>query len=282
MTDQDFDQAAYLARIGAAAPVRADRAGLDAILRRHAEAIPFESIDPFLGRGVRIDLASIMDKLVHRRLGGYCFEHNLLLLAALRSLGFRADPRLARVIRGQADDAMTPRSHVMLCVSLPEGEVLADVGFGNLTPTAAIPFAPGAVGATPHETYRLDPAGAEHILRARLGEAWEALYRLGPETPPPIDLELANWFTATHPASPFTGNLVIARPIPGGRRTLFNTRLAERDASGTRTGTLDSVADLDRVLRTGFGLALAAEEVEALFAAIRDRPENGRFRAVFA
>ena len=92
-----------------------------AIVAHHTAAIPFESIDAFLGRGIAIDTDSLTDKLIHRRRGGYCFEQNLLLLAALRALGFDAAPRLARVLRGRTDDAMTPRTHVMLRVELADG-----------------------------------------------------------------------------------------------------------------------------------------------------------------
>jgi len=277
-----FPLDAYLARIGLVPPLAPDRAALCAIIRHHAAAIPFESIDPFLGRGVRIDLPTLTDKLIHRRRGGYCFEQNLLLLGALRVLGYQAEPRLARVIRGQPDDAMTPRTHVMLRVDLPEGPVLADAGFGNLTPTAPLDFATDAPQATAHEAFRLVPLRHEWVLRARVGDEWQSLYRLGPETPAPADLEVANWFTATHPASPFTGNLVVARPVEGGRHTLFNTRHAHRTAAGVVVTHLSDAIGLGRVLAGAFGLELPAADLAMVFAAVAGRPEDARFRGYFS
>lgn len=282
MLDDVYPLDAYLARIGLAPSIVPDLRALRAIVAHHTATIPFESIDPFLGRGVRIDLPTLTEKLIHRRRGGYCFEQNLLLLAALRALGFDAEPRLARVIRGQPDDAMTPRTHVMLRVTLPEGAFLADVGFGNLTPTAPLDFAADAPQSTPHEPFWLMMLGTEWVLRAQVGEQWQSLYRLGADRPAATDLEVANWFTATHPASPFTGNLVVAQPIAGGRRTLFNTRHAIRTRDGVEVSYLSSAADLAATLATSFDLRLSPADAEALFAAAASRPEDTRFRGYFS
>jgi N-hydroxyarylamine O-acetyltransferase len=44
----------------------------------------------------------------------------------------------ARVVRGLDIDAPRPLLHMLLHVDLPEGPFLADVGFGNLAPTAPL------------------------------------------------------------------------------------------------------------------------------------------------
>jgi N-hydroxyarylamine O-acetyltransferase len=256
---------------------------LRAVVAAHTATITFESIDPFLGRGVRIDTPSLMAKLVRGGRGGYCFEQNLLFIDALRALGLNARPRLARVIRGQGDEAMTSRTHVMAWVTLPEGAFLADVGFGNMTPTAPLALDTNAAQTTPHERYRVTPAGDELILRAEIGGQWEALYRLGTEEPAPIDLEVGNWFTATHRGSPFTGNLVVARPAPGGRRTLFNTRLADRPVRGEPTFVaIDGADSLGTALRERFGLNVPAPDLAVLAGAAEARGQDSRFRRFFS
>ena len=282
MHETGFDLDAYLARIGLPRPTGSAQDVLRAIVAHHTAAIPFESIDAFLGRGIAIDTDSLTDKLIHRRRGGYCFEQNLLLLAALRALGFDAVPRLARVLRGRTDDAMTPRTHVMLRVELADGPFLADVGFGNLTPTAPLAFDTEAPQSTGHEPFRIVPFGAEWLVQACLAGAWQTLYRLGPDTPASIDLEVANWFTATHPASPFTGNLIVARPAPGERRTLFNNRFAEPGGAGTRVTHPSDADGLRSVLTEAFGLCLDEPDIAALAAAIRDKPEDARYQAYFS
>src|SRR5207253_1608924 len=88
---RDYDEAlgAYLKRIGWSAPVRPDLSTLQALAAHHAAAIPFENLDPLLGRPVRLDLPSLQEKLLQSGRGGYCFEHNTLLAEALGVIGFR-------------------------------------------------------------------------------------------------------------------------------------------------------------------------------------------------
>mgnify|MGYP003342693776 CR=1 FL=1 len=72
--------------------------------------------------------------------------------------------------------------------------------------------------------------------------------------------------------------VVVAGPAPGGRHTLFNTRLTQRDATGTRTRTITDAGALEAALRSTFALSLDGADIDALFTAIRDRPENARFK----
>ena len=83
-----IDLDTYFRRIGFAGEAVPDRATLDAIHRLHPQAIAFENLDPLLGVPVRLDAAALQDKLVRSGRGGYCYEHNLLLMHVLKALGF--------------------------------------------------------------------------------------------------------------------------------------------------------------------------------------------------
>ena len=73
---------------------------------------------------------------------------------------------------------------------------------------------------------------------------------------PPIDRELANWYTSAHPQSDFRNRLVVALALPGGRRkTLLNRELTERRRDGTVAGRLIATpGELRTVLAEDFGL----------------------------
>src|SRR4030095_3425538 len=101
---------------------------------RHTQCIPFENLDPFLRRPVRLDLRSLEQKLIRERRGGYCFEHNLLFGHALRALGYQVTGLAARVLWNQADEALTPRGHMLLRVQVDGNDYVVDTGFGGLTP----------------------------------------------------------------------------------------------------------------------------------------------------
>jgi N-hydroxyarylamine O-acetyltransferase len=276
MTDDRFDLDAWLRRIAYDGPRAPSLPVLRAIVAAHTAAIPFENVDVLLGRPPKLDVASLQRKLVAGRRGGYCFELNSLLRAGLTALGFRVTGLLGRVIRGMPPDADGSATHMMLLVDLPEGAFLADVGFGNQTPTAPLAMRPLEEQQTPHEVMRLFPVGAELTLQAKLGDTWESIYRLSLLPRLAIDYEVANWFTATHPASPFVSNLIVARPGPGCTRgTLFNGRVTLRRPGGDADRRELDDATFASALRDGFGLDLPAEDVAAALAVLERKGTRG-------
>lgn len=279
MPPQDLNLNAYLARIGLTAAAGPSPALLRAVVVRHTATIPFENLDIVLGRPIRLDLDSIQAKLVDRHRGGYCFEQNTLLRAALEALGFSVVSLMARVVRGAAADAIAPRTHMLLRVDLPEGAFLADAGFGNLTPTAPLAMDRPEAQATDHEDYRFRPLNGETLLQVRLGPAWENVYRFSGEPTHPIDHEIGNWFTSTKPDGLFTANVIAARPGTNCRKTLFNGPVTIRDGDNrTERLVLETEMALDSALRDHFGIALDAGERATVHAASRrfaERPDAG-------
>jgi N-hydroxyarylamine O-acetyltransferase len=275
IVDDRFELDAYLRRIGYDGPPEPSLPALRAIIAAHSAAIPFENIDVLLKRGVSLDIAAIQRKLVQQRRGGYCFEQNTLLEAALRALGFSLVTLVARVVRGLPDSAQTARAHQLLQVDLPEGAYIADVGYGNLTPTGPLALRLSEEQPTPNETFRLIPHGNEFVLQARFGDVWDSLYRFGLQPTPPIDYEMGNWFTSTWPRSLFYANLIVARASPGRRATLFNRRLAIRDRDGSvARRVLAGIDDYREALAEHFGLSLDDDELVDVTAAMASRPPD--------
>ena len=123
---EDIDLDAYFARIGYAGPRAATLEVLQALELAQPAAIPFESLDPFLGRPVRLDSVSLDAKLVRGGRGGYCFEQNGVFLRVLRALGFEVTPLSARVVWMEPEDApLPPLSHMLLRVDAPRGRTSA-------------------------------------------------------------------------------------------------------------------------------------------------------------
>ena len=150
--------------------------------RAHATTISFESFDPFAGRPVSLDVGDLEAKIVIRRRGGYCFEHNLLFAAALESLGGReADPdpgpRAPRARKGTP----APLNHLLLRVRDRDGSLwLADVGFGgggllDPVPSRSVASPSSLAGAT--GCARTAP---ELVLQTFAGRGLERHVRLRP------------------------------------------------------------------------------------------------------
>lgn len=261
-----LDLPAYLRRIGYDAELAPTEQTLAGLHRAHVSAIPFENADIMLGRGIRVDLPSIADKLVHRRRGGYCFEHGQLLAAALVRLGYPVDRLLARV--GGPHDA---RSHLVLRVRVAGQDWLADTGFGTglIEP---VPFGDGAPHAQYGWTYRLRADGAHHWqLQERQGDGWATLYRFDDQPQYPADVLVANHFTATYPDSSFVRQLVVIRKDPSGLRRLTGRRLTiSRPGQPAEERHLDEPG-LAAALTGIFGLPLSSAE-SARLAAVTGTP----------
>jgi N-hydroxyarylamine O-acetyltransferase len=209
-----FDLDAYRRRIGVTG-----EATLMAVHRAHACSIPFENLDPHRGCPVLLDGDSLQRKLVTERRGGYCFEHNLLLKHALEALGATVELMLGRVVVGAPPDAERPRTHLLLRVH-GEGAVWhADVGFGAGTLLDPIPFGPGEVHEQAGWRFQIVERGEELVLRSYERSEWTDLYRFLPHPVPHVDVETSNWFTSTHPRSPFVTGLLVATQRSDGTRT---------------------------------------------------------------
>jgi N-hydroxyarylamine O-acetyltransferase len=257
MPPSEFDLDAYLARIGLDAAGPPSLALLRAIVTAHTATIPFENLDIILGRPIRLDVGSVQAKLVGTNRGGYCFEQNTLLRAALEQLGFAVSSLMARVVIGAAPDAITPRTHMLLRVDLAGDE-------------------PQPTG---HEDYRLRPLDGETLLQARLGAEWQSLYRFSAAPSHPIDHEVGNWFTSTKPDGLFTASVIAARPGIKCRKTLFNGTVTIRDSDNrTERFMPKTESALRDALHDHFGIDLNADELTTVHAAIQrftERPDAG-------
>jgi N-hydroxyarylamine O-acetyltransferase len=250
-----LDLAAYLSRIGYDGDLAPTGRTLAGLHRAHVATIPFENADIMLGRGIAVELPAIQDKLVRRGRGGYCFEHGLLLAAALERLGYRTDRLLARV-----SNPRDARTHLVLRVRTDGRSWLADTGFGTglLEP---LQFGDTQARAQYGWTYRLITDGERSWqLQEQQGGTWTTLYWFDDQPQHPADIVVANHFTSTYPGSSFVRQLVVIRKDPTGLRRLTGRRLTvARPGQPGDERYLDD-CDFASALTGTFGLQLSAAE----------------------
>ena len=267
MPDQ-FDLDKYLVRIGYHGPVAPTRETLHGLQAAHVDAIAFEGIDPLLGRPVNIDLAAVQAKIVDGRRGGYCFEQNALFKAALEAIGFAVIPLSARVRwRVEAGAPLTPRTHMMLKVDLPEGPHLADVGFGSCLLDAPLKMVPDIEQSTAMGTFRLTLSDGLHWLAVKQPAGWRTMYVFDLVPQVHADYVLGNWYTSTSPHTPFTSVLILERLTRNARYRLVNRRLVIEGRHGEVTS--EQIIETPEMLRSvidelfGVTLPVPADEVWA-------------------
>ncbi len=142
----------YFARINQSALFEAFMAGdtkpslamLREILFHHELTFPFENVDmhnvilnPTINP-IPIELGAIVDKMLEKGRGGYCFETNELLRQVLLFLKFDVKAFNAGVL--WMKPAKLPPGHEVLIVNLEGNEYLVEPGFGSPGPLEPLLF----------------------------------------------------------------------------------------------------------------------------------------------
>ncbi|HVX10833.1 MAG TPA: arylamine N-acetyltransferase [Pirellulales bacterium] len=252
----ELDLDRYFERIGYAGPREPTLATLTELHLAHATGIPFENLDIQLGRPISIDLRSIQAKLLTSRRGGYCFEQNTLLAAALERLGFRVRRLAGRVRLGAS--RLLPRTHMLLGVEIAGEHWLADVGFGTGGLLVPLRMSPGEISSQFSRNYRLREEERNLVLESLRDGAWHDLYVFSLDPYYPIDYEMANHYVSTHPESRFVQTLAVQKQSPTACYLLRNRELTVIEGEKTTVTAIDDDERLLTVLAETFGLVFPA------------------------
>ncbi|MBO6514558.1 MAG: arylamine N-acetyltransferase [Phycisphaerales bacterium] len=267
--DHQIDLDAYLTRINYNGP--SDHAPtlqtLKSLQLAHACSIPFENLDVLLGRGIDVGIQAIEQKLITSHRGGYCFEHNSLMLHVLRSLGYDAIGLSGRVIFSSPPGVMPARTHLFVRVMLERIPWLVDVGVGGFTPTQPLRMDISEPQETIHDTRRIiksdepTPDGFDHWFHQILiNDEWKSVYEFTGEQMLPIDRELGNWWTSASPQSTFRDKIMVARAAEDGSRHTLATRKYAHRHQGEPIKEIDiqSTDQLLEIMDQHFGLRFPA------------------------
>ncbi|MDO4290828.1 MAG: arylamine N-acetyltransferase [Eggerthellaceae bacterium] len=262
----------YLERIGCAAD--ADRFGSGALacdmetLSRltfaHQCAVPFETVSIYRsGKVPCVEVDALFDKLVTRRLGGFCFELNKLFEELLRTLGFDVRPCLCRAVRGR--DGRMPINHRGILALIDGAERFADVGFGGPMAAGALTLVDGAEQAI----------NDEHYTPRRGGDGWWRIDRvtrssfdLFDDAAPvrrqtelevceaaveDIDFDALN-VAFSQPGTLFRDHMVVNLRTTCGHKSIMDYKLTLRENGHKRVVELADDAELARALDEHFGM----------------------------
>lgn len=245
--------AAYLARIAEARPARLDGAALAALHRAHQLTIPFENLSIHRDEPISLDGPDLLDKIVRRRRGGFCYELNGAFAGLLRALG--ADVRLvsARVHTGEGRFG-PPFDHLALIVRTADGSGpwLVDVGFGS---NSVYPLHLDDRGE------QHDPGGVFVLSDVEDGDVevrkdGEPQYRLESRGRALTDFAPTCWYQQTSPSSHFTRSLICSRLTGDGRVSLAGRTLVRTAAGVRHEETLEGDAEVLAAYRDLFGIEL--------------------------
>lgn len=244
--------AAYLDRIGAARPQALDAAALRDLHRSHLMTVPFENLSIHLSEPISLASADLLDKIVRRRRGGFCYELNGGFALLLQALGARVARVSARVY---GDSGLGPPfDHMALIVTPPDGggRWLADVGFGS------------------HATFPLrlddragqdDPGGRFELAGAPDGDLdmlrdGKPQYRLELRERSEADFVPTCWYQQTSPESHFRRSTICSRLTADGRISLSGRTVITTSGGDRTEAELTSDAAVLAAYRDLFGITL--------------------------
>jgi N-hydroxyarylamine O-acetyltransferase len=231
----------YFARIGYSQRPVVNLQTLRDLHLMHLKNIPYENIDVFCHQGVKLDPETLTRKILLRQRGGYCFEQNGLFFMALSALGFRCHPNMARVHRNRPQPG--GRTHQINLVEL-EGQIwVCDVGFGGSGFRQPLLLQADVEVEQLGEVYRLhesEPHG--FYLQKKMGQEWQPLYTFRVEPALPIDMEIANFYTANSSDHVFLNAILGTRMTDRGRVTLSDHTFKIFDLT---QGTLERIIVTD-------------------------------------
>ncbi|HLT21799.1 MAG TPA: arylamine N-acetyltransferase [Bacteriovoracaceae bacterium] len=201
---------------------------LNKIIAAHQRTISFNNLAVFFRPGeiLDLDIEPLVEKVVLRGEGGYCFENNKVLYYLLKNLGFKVEAKLARVIYDREGDI--PRTHRTTIVTISDERFIADVGFGRDAPPFAVPFT-----SSKSTNYQIVWNDHSYTLQFLKGPSVISLYSFDEGVYLEADFNVANYYTNTHPSSKFVNELIVAR-MDQGVIEFINGKVYSRIENGER------------------------------------------------
>lgn len=236
----------------------------------HVSNIPFENIDVFIGKTIKLDEESIYSKLVEQKRGGYCYETNELFALALEYIGFKVHRLVSRVLFPETRS----RGHKILLIEIKHSDGvsywLADLGFGanSLRYPVLLPRNEVLLDKQQNDVFQIIKEKDKfdnifYTLQLKIKDKMTNLYSFNLQETLSIDFELLNFALSKKDDSPFIKQRICAKLVPNGRLLLVDNILKLRTDAGVKEEVLDYDQYLS-VLEKTFAIKLDCQEEQGL------------------
>ena len=236
---------------------------LNDIVARHVAIFPFSSVGCRLGEELPLDFASLFDRIVVRRRGGYCFEQNGLLFEILEELGFSPELYLARVIYNQ--DTHPGLTHRISIIEHEGQRQVLDVGFGPLGPRVPVLLSERETHDGDKVFRIAEPRPGEHHMQVLKDGEFFSLYRFELARYGQADCEVGHFYSHRHPDASFVNHLVVSLLLPAETRSLRDLEYWVITESSDVRHEISSPERLGEILVEELGVQVSEEEGRRLF-----------------
>ncbi|MBP4138647.1 arylamine N-acetyltransferase family protein [Flavobacterium geliluteum] len=249
-----FNLQHYLDRIKFFGPIELNFEGIKKLMQCQLFSVPFENIDVQAGKIISLSGDDIVDQIVHKNRGGYCYQINGLFSLALQEIGV---PHYYVAARPLVNPGQNPKTHLAIIATIENEAYLIDLGFGGNSIRE-----PLKLSQTDREiqhdfdTFTLvTTEEGDFLLRVLIGKEWSNLYSFDLTPQKWIDFKPANHYNYSHPDSFFVQNLIVVLQNPLGKKMLFKNAI-----KSVTNGTSEIVSiekdQLPTILETEFNITI--------------------------
>ena len=237
---------------------------LNELQSKHIAQYSFNNLAVVLGQELPLDAESLFNKIVERRRGGYCFEHNKLVLTVLAELNFEVRLLLAKVIYNR--DIEVARTHRVTLLTLAGEDYIIDAGFGHLGARFPVKIELGLVQEQGDAMYRIiKNVKGEYCYQVFKDDDFFTLYLFDLHHYTESDCILCHFYSHQHPNAAFVNNLVICRKFFNEIKSLRNNEYHHITNGKTQTTTITSIQQLHQLLTVVYELDVDIAISEFLF-----------------
>ncbi len=230
----------------------------------HIARHTFNSLAVVIGNELPLDLPSLYEKIVVKRRGGYCFEHNKLIYNVLEALGFDVKLLLARVVYNR--DLDTPRTHRVTLVNVDGEEYVVDGGFGHLGARLPVKLELDTEQRQGKECFRVVAKNSdEYCYQVMKDGDYFTLYTFDLGVYTEADCVVGHFYSHRHPSAAFVNNLVVSLKTESSVYSLRNGVFHLFTDAGTQVAELTSHQQLHEKLTQTFELDVDVAISEFLF-----------------
>ena len=254
MQANNFSLTDYLHRIDYTGTPKADIETVERMMRRHLFSVPFENLDVQAGKIVSLVPEDIVEKIVGRKRGGYCYEVNGLFAMALEALGI---PYQFVAARPMFYPTRRPRTHMALVLTLGDERWLCDLGFGSYGIRAPMRLDALDIEIAQDDDTFMMTLGDDgfYVLRAKVDGQWTNQYAFDLSPQEWVDFVPANYLNSTHPEAIFVRMTVAVLMTEAGRKILGGDSLKIVEHGRTEKRTV-APNELAGILAREFGLTM--------------------------
>jgi N-hydroxyarylamine O-acetyltransferase len=253
---------AYLADLGLSASVDVDF--LNQLQSKHIARYSFNSLAVVLGQDISLEVNAIFNKIVDRQRGGYCFEHNKLILSILAELGFDVRLLMAKVVYNR--DVDVARTHRITLLTLNGDDYIVDAGFGHFGARYPVKLELGFEQDQGDAIYRIEQnSQGDYCYQILKDNEFFTLYTFNVYRYSEAECLPAHFYSHKSPDAAFVNNMVVCRKFYNDILSLRNGEFLRISNEETITTVITTANQLHEILVDLFELDLDLAIAEFLF-----------------